>query len=226
MSRRALCFLENGKMDHAARSVLEWAAFLKDSCGFDICIFLWEMEESGFEFPEPLETVQWFCLDEFPPLMQMSTLDLADLAERLQNRFPADLMLVPAFVSVSPLHLLGAAFACMRQGDFWFGVSECIPRTEGTFACRRTLAGNVLESVPAYPLAMAIAHHRGIAPHAWKTGVSPQKLPLSGFDLDVDMLQMRSAVFPEPVSILQAPEPETVSLDEALAFLVAENAEK
>ena len=75
----------------------------------------------------------------------------------------------------------------------------------------------------SYPLTMAVSHHLGIPAYP-KKRLSLKKLPLSEFSLDNDMLQMRSAVFPEPVSILQVPDAKTVSLDEALAFLVPEDA--
>lgn len=224
MPRRLLCLLENEKTGHAGRAVLEWAAFLATHCGFDVCVFLWE-DASSIEVPESLKNAQGFCLEDFPPLLQMSTLDLVNVAGEIRKRFPADLVLVPASISASPLHLLGAALSGEDSGRFWFGVFECILLPESRFACRRTLNGRTLEAVAAYPLTLAVAHHLGIEPCAVRTRLSLQKLPLSGFNLDADMLQMRSAVFPEPVSILHSTEVRTVQLDEALASLVPKDAE-
>ena len=222
MSRRLLCFLENQNPGFTGHSVLQWAAFLVDQCNFEACILVWG-NTTSIEVPEPLEMIQGFCLDDFPLLTQMPTVNLMDVAKELQKRFSADLVLVPASVLTSHLNVLGAAFSSLGGGDFWFGVSKCELLADGNFACWRTLNNRTLRMVASYPLTLAVQHHIGIPSYTMRRR-SLQKLPLSEFSLDADMLHMRAAVFPEPVSILHVPTTKTVQLDEALAFLVSENA--
>lgn len=222
MPRRLLCLLEDQNPDFTGRSVLQWAAFLVDQCNFEACLIVWD-HTTSLEVPEPLERVQGFCFEDFPLLTQMSTVDLMEVAKELQKRFLADLVLVPASVFTSHLNVLGAAISSLGGGDFWFGVSKCELLADGNFACWRTLNNRTLRMVASYPLTMAVLHHIGIKPYTMRSR-SLQRLPLSEFSLDADMLHMRAAVFPEPVSILHVPTTKTVQLDEALAFLVSENA--
>jgi len=239
MARRVLAFLEimTAGQDQRPRerSLLQTLAWLRDRFKMEADLVLWG-ETRLAKVPAPLAACHVHRLEEMPPTSLMSTVDLAACASGFIRAFRPDVVLVTTSMVSSNLHLLASAFSFLQPAGFIFGVTELEPVNEGRssskggrssmdgrFTCRRPANGALLEMTPGFPVVLGITHCAGIAPYDMVSAPQPVALPFSELGLELELIQMRSALYPEPVSIIQSPESRLTDLETAVSWLTADD---
>ncbi len=237
MARRVLAFLETVTAGQERRprerAMLQTLAWLQDRCAMTAELVLWG-ETRLPEVPSPLAGARLHHLAEMPPTSLMSTVDLAACATGFIKAFRPDVVLVSTSPVNSNLHLLAAAFAFLQPAGFIFGVTELEPceapdslsSPEPGFLCRRPAAGALLESVPRFPVVLGITHCAGLIGYELVPAPQPEPLPLTELGLELELIQMRSALFPEPVSIIHSPTSRTSDLESAVTWLTTDEEEE
>ena len=237
MERRVLAFLETVTAGQERRprerAMLQTLAWLQDRCAMTAELVLWG-DTPLPQVPAPLAGARLHRLVEMPPTSLMSTVDLAACATGFIKAFRPDVVLVSTSPVNSNLHLLAAAFAFLQPAGFIFGVTEIEPcdppepllSAEPGFLCRRPAAGSLLESIPRFPVVLGITHCAGIEGYDLVPAPQADPLPLGNLGLELELIQMRSALFPEPVSIIQNPESRLSDLETAVNWLTADEEEE
>ncbi len=226
MARRVLAFLEivtaGQERRPRERALLQTLAWLRDRLGMEVELVLWG-ESRLAKVPAPLATCRVHRLEEMPPTSLMSTVDLAACATGFIRAFRPDVVLVTTSMINSNLHLLASAFAFLQPAGFVFGVTELEPAGDGRFICRRPAAGALLELTPEFPVVLGITHCAGIPPHELVSAPEPVALPFSELGLELELIQMRSALYPEPVSIIPNTDSRLTDLETAVSWLTADD---
>jgi len=227
MARRLTAFVETviSGQEHLLReqALLQAVALLVERCGFSAEIVLWG-DSRLTRVPSPLASCRLLRLEDIPPSSLMSTVDMAACATGFIRSMRPDAVLVSSSMISSNLHLLAAAFAYLQPAQFFFGVTELEGAGPGSFTCRRPASGQLLETTPDLPVVLGITHCAGFPPYPMVTAPEVVPLPLVELGLELELIQMRSALFPEPVSIIQQPDSRLTDLQTAVSWLNADDA--
>jgi len=225
MARRVLAFLETfsaGQENRQReRSLLQATAWLVERCGYTADLVLWGETRISM-LPAPLTTCRVHHLEEMPPSSLMSTVDMAACATGFIRSFRPDAVLVSSSQINSNLHLLAAAFAFLQPAEFFFGVTEFEAAADGRFICRRPASGCLLETTPECPVVLGVTHCAGFSPYPLIPAPEASALPLSELGLELELIQMRSALFPEPVSIINPTDSRLTDLQTAVSWLTSD----
>ncbi|MBU1243147.1 hypothetical protein KKD52_13260 [Myxococcota bacterium] len=225
MARRVLAFLEtfSAGQEHRQRerSMLQATAWLVERCGFTADLVLWG-ETRISRLPAPLANCRVHHLEDMPPSSLMSTVDMAACATGFIRSFRPDAVLVSSSQINSNIHLLAAAFAFLQPAEFFFGVTEFEAAADGRFVCRRPASGCLFETNPEFPVVLGITHCAGFSPYPSVAAPEAAVLPLSELGLELELIQMRSALFPEPVSIIHPTDSRLTDLQTAVSWLTAD----
>ncbi len=219
MPRRLVVFFEgrfsDPELSIPAHSLFQSAAWLVDEHGFDCSLVLWT--DSRLErLPAPLARVQVCQLQDLPPSNMVSTIDIAGLATGVIERFAPDLILFSATPDNGSLHLLGAACAFLQPADFLFSIVSWSRQNEQDIFCSRPSYEMLLRSRLEFPAVIGVTYHHGVPGYPLVSCPDPESLPMSGLGMELELLQMRSALMPEPVSLLHFPDNQNTELKTAL----------
>jgi len=227
MARRLLVLLETvfPGQEHRPRerAVLQVAAHLVERCGFVAEVVLWGGSSRLTKVPGPLANCRLRRLEDMPSSNLMSTVDMAACATGFIRSLRSDAVLVSTSMINSNMHLLAAAFAFLQPAHFIFGVTELEGSADGRFTCRRPASGCLLETTPELPVVLGVTHCAGFSPYPMVPAPEVGPLPLPELGLELELIQMRSALFPEPVSIIQQPDSRLTDLPTAVSWLTTDD---
>ena len=225
MSRKILVFCEYVVPDQQAQlreqAVLSTAGFLAGRLQASVDIILWG-ETTLENFPATLADARLHHLEEMPTTSLLATVDIAAIATGLINLYKPDVILFSTSMTNSNMHLLAAACAFLLPADFFFGVTGWKTDDPDNLFFWRPGNENLLEIRLELPLVLGITHDAGLDKAATATVPTPTILTTAELGMELDIIQMRSALFPEPVSIIETPNSHETDFESAISWFTSD----